>query len=314
MWKQQQLWESIITNLTGPSSHAQKSWDVQYLECLDSKSCSFMDDFLRWTLSSLRDLGGSSLGESCAELVRCAGTLRDSLPAGKEYCLVKQNPCHFCPLWKSAATEQKLCAMEMRARAVTPGGCSTAACTVLSWQDTVQICFVRFHSPDCCWGSFSDCAGPPSGSSLGKCLFCSSVPPISCTKASYSPSPFSTSLENDILRISLTTTWKELTSKASEWALTDKFGWRQLWRCWLDPCSHFAYGKIRQNPIRTKRKLQLTQVNVGQVSQNMFPNRNLSSTSASRNQMQLLFIVPDGLYESKTGTSKIRIRPELKSE
>lgn len=58
---------------------------MPYLECLVSKSCSFMDDFLRWILSSPRDFGGGSLGESCAELVLCAGTVRDSLADGKEY-------------------------------------------------------------------------------------------------------------------------------------------------------------------------------------------------------------------------------------
>lgn len=104
----------------------------------------------------------------------------------------------------------------------------------------------RSHSPDGCWGSCSALCKTTEWEFLGQvpvlqlCPSQSRAGTLSCTKVSSSPSPFSTSLENDILRISLTTTWKGLTSKATEWALTDKFGWRQLGRCWLDPCSQSA--------------------------------------------------------------------------
>lgn len=54
-----------------------------YLEFLDSRSCSFMEGFLRWILSTPRDLGGGVFGDIGREFVLCPGTARESLPVKK---------------------------------------------------------------------------------------------------------------------------------------------------------------------------------------------------------------------------------------
>jgi len=64
----------------------------------------------------------------------------------------------------------------MRAGAVTPGGCSTAACIMLSRQDIVEA-HAGLTALTAAEVPAQRCARPPSGSSLDKCLFCSSVPP-----------------------------------------------------------------------------------------------------------------------------------------
>lgn len=57
---------------------------IQYLECLDSWNGSFMGDFLRWILSTPRDLGGGDFGKKGTWFVFWPGTARESLPPLKK--------------------------------------------------------------------------------------------------------------------------------------------------------------------------------------------------------------------------------------
>lgn len=84
-----------------------------YLEFLDSRSCSFMEGFLRWILSTPRDLGGGVFGDIGREFVLCPGTARESLPVKKtqnkhNYNLEGDDICRILARSTSFLNEEKL--------------------------------------------------------------------------------------------------------------------------------------------------------------------------------------------------------------